>query len=221
MIFSDLLDALTRDGYAASSLEPTQSQSKFLSGLSEALSSPIFSDWHSLKPAVKIASSPVSYSGLYGLGPFPMHTDLANWEVPPQYVVLCASVGSAEVSTPLIDGTDVVHIAGQLTLDRALVNPRRPVKGRLPLMRLYNRRQGVRGLLRWDPVFLRAYSNAGHEGFRSMTEAITKAKKTDIYLENSGDLLVIDNWRMLHCRSDVTESSRARHIQRAHLGNAR
>ena len=41
-----------------------------------------------LKPRLQTEASPNIYSGNYGYGRFPLHTDLAHWCIPPRYLVL-------------------------------------------------------------------------------------------------------------------------------------
>ncbi len=43
------------------------------------------------------------------------------------------------------------------------------------------------------------------------------AKNVDFVLEQTGDTLVVDNWRMLHARSAVPMTQRNRKIHRAYL----
>jgi L-asparagine oxygenase len=69
----------------------------------------IFAQWHSLTPKANSEASPVSYSGLYGLGEFPMHTDMAHWRMPPRYLVLWAQAGSIDVKTPLLDSSKLIE----------------------------------------------------------------------------------------------------------------
>src|ERR1035438_1267433 len=72
-----------------------------------------------LKP--KVTAEPNTYSGNYGLGEFPLHSDLAHWTVPPQYLGLRCLSGIAGVHTKLLDGNDLIDGIGSLRLQRTLV----------------------------------------------------------------------------------------------------
>src|SRR5881396_827254 len=47
-----------------------------------------------LRPRLVDESLTNQYSGRYGLGEFPLHTDLAHWARPPRYFLLRCRVGS-------------------------------------------------------------------------------------------------------------------------------
>jgi L-asparagine oxygenase len=47
-----------------------------------------------LTPREATTSTPNTYSGNFGIGDFPLHTDLAHWAMPPRYVVLRCISGS-------------------------------------------------------------------------------------------------------------------------------
>ncbi|MGO4910705.1 hypothetical protein ACEN2J_20760, partial [Pseudorhodobacter sp. W20_MBD10_FR17] len=53
-------------------------------------------------------AAPNSYSGIYGLGHFPFHSDLAHWRTPPRYLLLRCVTGYADWNAP----TEVVHQLG-------------------------------------------------------------------------------------------------------------
>ena len=91
-----------------------------------------------LKP--KVTAEPNTYSGNYGMGEFPLHSDLAHWMVPPQYLGLRCLSGVAGVYTKLLDGTDLIDSIGNLGLQRTLVQPRRLLASGRPLLRLLNER---------------------------------------------------------------------------------
>src|SRR6185436_2134964 len=55
---------------------------------------------HELAP--RVSGTPNTYSGIFGLGRFPFHTDLAHWPVPPRYLVLRCIRGYEDVPTQLV-----------------------------------------------------------------------------------------------------------------------
>jgi alpha-ketoglutarate-dependent taurine dioxygenase len=154
---------------------------------------------------------------MFGHDQFPLHTDLAHWRFPPRFLMLRCIIGFDAVSTLLIDGARVIETINQTIFSRALVRPRRPVDHSLPLLRLYDRQKGDRGLLRWDEVFIRPASRVGELGVTKLKECLTRCKPMSIPLANQGDTLIVDNWRMLHGRSPVLAACQARIIERAYL----
>lgn len=175
---------------------------------------------HPLRPCRKEEAALNTYSGLFGHGPFPFHSDMAHWPRPPRYLFLRAVVGYASVPTLLIDGNSIVRNVGARLLRRALVRPRRQVKGEWPLLRLYDEDE-VDSVLRWDQTFIRPASAAGREGFTKMLAALEEAKPVSIPLSAQGDTLIIDNWRMLHARAAIIVGCEDRLLERAYLEGVR
>ncbi len=180
----------------------------------------VFSKWHSLSPLKEDSASPVSYSGIYGLSDFPMHTDMANWKLPPRYLALWAETGSPDVSTPILDCREIFDVSERKVLARALVKPRRPVKGRLPIMRLIENSGETDYFFRWDAVFLKPASPAGEDGVNLISSKLERTRPNDLCLSRPGDGVIIDNWRMLHGRSSVREKDMKRRLRRAYFGSA-
>jgi len=164
----------------------------------------------------RASAAPNTYSGIYGLDSFPFHTDLAHWRRPPRYLLLRCVKGYSEVSTLLIDGHAV--IAG-VTLDimtRAIVKPRRPRCGMLPLLRLCE--QVDDGYLcRWDEVLLKPASRIGGTASQRIRAFLSTADAITMGMTNAGDTLLIDNWRMLHARTAIPAGQEDRIIERVFL----
>lgn len=171
---------------------------------------------HRLTPAIADERSPNTYSGRYGCDEFPFHTDLAHHLLPPRYLLLRCIRGYREVHTLLIDGWEIMQTVDRSLLMRALVQPRRPRRGSLPLLSILDSQYG-HAMLRWDKEYLRPASVAGEEATSLIAAQIPRAKRIDFSLYQEGDTLVVDNWRMLHARSAVPESCRDRIIERSYL----
>lgn len=78
----------------------------------------------------RVTESPRNqYSGEYGLGEFPLHTDLAHWARPPRYFALRCRIGSSAVVTRLLPSSAIESALGKATLRRAVVRSRRPPRG--------------------------------------------------------------------------------------------
>ena len=169
---------------------------------------------HELVP--RASAAPNTYSGIFGHGRFPFHTDLAHWGVPPRYIVLRCVRGYADVPTQLIDGGAIVSEVGAVEMRRALMTPRRPRSGRIEVLRL-SQREGSEELLRWDEVFLKPASRVGQRVFERVLVFIENAEPASIALVDRGDVAIIDNWRMLHARPAISDDRRDRRLERVYL----
>jgi hypothetical protein len=131
-------------------------------------------------------------------------------------LMLRCVVGFEEVPTLLIDSSHLVQRVGPSFLSRSLVRPRRLVRGRLPLLRLYQT-AGSHSLLRWDEMFFRPASPIGEAGIQVLRPAIARENPISVALTRRGDTLILDNWRMLHSRSAVPHGCEDRLVERAYL----
>ena len=160
--------------------------------------------------------APNTYSGLYGLSSFPFHTDLAHWSRPPRYLLLRCQRGSSDVPTYLADSHSLIEAIGHDVIARAIFRPRRPRSGTLALLRLWERTDEG-GLFRWDETFITPASPIGGRAALEVRQWLTQCAPVQIALERTGDMLIIDNWRMLHARSPVPEGLTNRKIERVYL----
>lgn len=161
-------------------------------------------------------STPNTYSGSYGLGCFPFHTDLAHWRIPPRYLLLRCVTGYADVPTLLLDGQNIFDAVTLNILARAIFKPRRPRNGTLELLRLYEpTNDGY--CFRWDELFLKPASRIGDIASQRVKEQLDKSEPLRISLTQVGDTLLIDNWRMLHARSPIPVERENRRVQRIYL----
>lgn len=163
-------------------------------------------------------AEPNTYSGNFGLGRFPFHTDLAHWRRPPRYLLLRCLVGRSEVPTLLIDGRELVEALPADTLARALFKTRRPCDRSLALLRLFEPASDGADLLRWDELFLRPASTLGETAYAQTREWLANRAPNSATLVYRGDTLVIDNWRMLHARASIPLGCTDRSVQRVYLG---
>ena len=175
-----------------------------------------YSQTQILEPRLRSEASPTSFSGMYGLANFPVHTDLAHWAVPPRYFVLRCIQGDPAVTTSLVDGLTLQTSIGLADLFRALVQPRRPLSGRVSLLRLLEIVEGTHDVLRWDEEFIRPATAAAVETCGRVREFLHKTGARQLCLVRPGDTLVVDNWRVIHGRSSVASATR-RKIERAYL----
>lgn len=169
---------------------------------------------HRLSPTAREEAPPNTYSGAYGLSCFPLHTDLAHWQVPPRYLALRCVRGFEEVPTLVLDGRRVVNQLGADRLGRALVQPRRVLLGRRSLLPLYDRSIS---LLRWDERYIVPAIPAAAEAMDAFRAILTGAVPVRVPLCRQGDTLVLDNWRVLHGRAAVPLEALHREIDRVYL----
>lgn len=211
-------DELKNNGFALlEKLDPEYFLDEIAEHLGRAWTGTKDAKSHLLMPHEKSASTPNTYSGNYGLGAFPLHTDLAHWRKPPRYLILRCKVAAPDVATTLLDGKTIVATCGETVLSRALVRPRRPIQGSIPLLRLYQPTEGKFGMLRWDQMFIKPSSKNGTLGFNLVMDVIAREQVDNVYFNDPGDTLIIDNWRMLHGRSSVPKGSEGRVIERIYL----
>lgn len=164
----------------------------------------------------RASATPNTYSGIFGLERFPFHTDLAHWLLPPRYLLLRCVRGFADVLTLLLDGHDLVESVTLDILMRAIVKPRRPRNGAITLLRLCESTDdGYR--LRWDEIFLKPASKVGNIADQRVREHLIDSEPMSIGLARPGDMLLIDNWRMLHARSVIPAGREDRRIERIYL----
>ncbi len=164
------------------------------------------------------ASTPNTYSGNYGLNPFPFHTDLAHWNLPPRYLMLRCVKGYSEVPTLILDGNTLISDIGSEILRRAVVRPRRPRAGEVRLLRLLAEGPDAE-ILRWDSLYLKPASRVGERAFADVHDSLDSTTPIAVALVEEGDTMVIDNWRILHGRSAVMEKFSDRHLERVYLGS--
>ena len=156
------------------------------------------------------------YSGVFGLEEFPLHTDLAHWEVPPRYILLRCIEGSQTVQTKLLDSFKIFPKIDQKIIRHALVRPRRSGKDHfltlLPIKFDIEDKSGIR----WDSLFL-VPMNEETKCLSSYLETKCKNIIETLILAKKGDTLIIDNWRILHGRSKVSKMDITRKIERIYL----
>jgi L-asparagine oxygenase len=172
---------------------------------------------HELRPLRKEEAPLNTYSGNYGLGRFPLHTDFAQWHLPPRYLLLRCIKGFAEVPTVVVDVAPLAARIGLTVLVRTLVQPRRPINGRRPLLRLLQPMEGGTHLIRWDEKYIRPATAAGESGVELFRDMLKAAPRIKALLWHPGDTIIIDNWRMLHGRAPVPENCCDRVIERVYL----
>jgi L-asparagine oxygenase len=156
------------------------------------------------------------YSGNYGFREFPLHTDLAHWAVPPHYFILRCLIGSEHVLTNALSWRSITERIDIALLRRAVFTARKHRIGSSGLFRAYSTRNG-QDILRWDPLFLRPLNTAAENVASTMINSGWDTSIRRILLRNPSDTLIVDNWRILHGRSAVSDEGTRRQIERVYL----
>lgn len=217
---TSLAQAVATNGYIfIPRYRPDLSTIEAISLLGEPITLTGFSTVQELRPHDVSEAAPNTYSGNFGVGEFPLHTDLAHWAIPPRYLVLRCIQGASEVGTGLIDGNSLIQNLGSTLLRRALVQPRRPLCNGKQLLRLLDCLDNCdTPVLRWDSIYLRPATVTSEAAFTLVSKHIASMAVDDVVLLAPGDTLVVDNWRMIHRRSPVPKSAKNRHIDRVYVG---
>jgi alpha-ketoglutarate-dependent taurine dioxygenase len=209
-------EALQRHGFAVIDEDAAGQESReAMARFGRLLTLPGLCEVQALELREKKDATPNTYSGNYGRGEFPLHTDLAHWSLPPRFLVLRCVVGAKDVPTRLVDGLDLIEAIGELKMSRAIVQPRRPLAGRLSLLRLLDIRARAK-VLRWDDLFIVPVTAEGKCAFEAVRHHLAQTKSIEITLSKPGDTLIVDNWRMLHGRAAALRVT-TRRLDRAYI----
>lgn len=137
-----------------------------------------------------------SLSRIFSLGEFPLHVDTAHWVVPCRFLVLgCFSPGTANRCTELLDTSRLVFSEVQRNLLHNAV------------FRIKNGRFSFFGsILSKSQPFIRLDEGCMHATSDTGEVALTLFQKKEwggqieqVHWE-TGDVLIINNWRVLHGR---------------------
>jgi hypothetical protein len=152
-----------------------------------------------------------SLSQKYGLAPLPLHTDTAHWTVPCRYLVMaCFSSGPEPTPTILLDSKAVA------------INESESAACTSAVFLIRNGRASFYGsILSQDRPFIRfdlgcmvpmSPEGADAGDAFSYTRNVSRIYRHDW---RRGDILVFDNWRMLHGRGIDRETVQGRVLLRA------
>ena len=163
-----------------------------------------------LTPVAREKAKPSSPSRMFGLGALPLHTDTAHWIEPCRYIVLgCVSPGLCGRRTVLADSSLLNFSTGARRLLQdsqfRVVNGRKsffaPVIG--PNYTFF----------RFDKACMVPIDARSRAALEAMDRAIS-----DLQFEQvdwiKGQVLVMDNWRILHGRTNPVGSGGGRVLER-------
>jgi L-asparagine oxygenase len=169
-----------------------------------------------ISPQSESQAEPNTLSSRFGFGAFPFHTDAAHWRTPPRFVLLlCLDPGSSGRRTRLIDTATLGDPRSREVLGEGVWKAahRRPF-----LCRLIER-SGTMVRWRYDPACLVPWSPSAIRASTVVPELISSSAVLDINWK-VGDLLCLDNWRILHARSGTTVQDGDRCLARILVGGS-
>ena len=151
-----------------------------------------------------------SLSGKYGLGQFPLHCETSHWSVPCRFVLLsCYEDTVSSVPTLLLDSHHVELTEYERNLAHSAIffisNGINSFYS--TVLSTY------RPFIRLDPGCMEAVSDKGMKILDAYSVAKQQLHVTKIHWE-PGDILIIDNWRVLHGRDEVLDLNTNRTILR-------
>lgn len=149
-----------------------------------------------LRPLMRSDAHPRSLSALYGTERLPFHTELGHRRQPCRYLLLgCIDPGQPVSATLLVDWKEI----GLDERDFALLDSA-PILVRTGRRSFYSTiLPRGREFLRFDPGCMEAVDRRGVDALRLVADRLAEAHahRQDW---RTGDMLLVDNWRILHGR---------------------
>lgn len=163
-----------------------------------------------VQPLHQKDAHPRSLSAQYGLNTLPFHVELSHRELPCRYVLLgCIATGKSCSSTKLIDWRNLGFSSSELSFLEQV-----PILVRNGRRSFYSTiLNSERTFLRYDPGCIEAIDKRGEIAI----QLVEKRLGSGIVFEHKwcqGDILIIDNWRILHGRG-ASKSGSERRLLRA------
>lgn len=152
---------------------------------------------------------PRSLSAQYGLNALPYHVELSHRTFPCRYVLLgCITPGKSCSETKLVDWRNLGFSCDELSFLEQV-----PILVRNGRRSFYSTiLNSERTFLRYDPGCIEAIDERGEMAIKLVEQRLASG----VVLEHKwsqGDILVIDNWRILHGRG-ASESGTDRRLLR-------
>jgi hypothetical protein len=158
-----------------------------------------------VRPQTPAEAHPQSLSAKYGLSALPFHTELSHRLNPCHYVILgCIEPGTSKVSTRLLDWRKFNFTQEEYDLLESA-----PILVRSGRRSFYSTLLPTNHtFLRFDPGCIEAVDKRGQTAIALVENRIVEGSAIDHYW-SQGDILIIDNWRILHGReASATNSKR-------------
>ncbi len=168
-----------------------------------------------IKPEIRSKASENTLSSRYGMGAFPFHTDCAHWEVPAKYLCLyCMNPGLSRRATFLIDTQKWIWEEDErISLinsvwTRALLKPK--------LCTLADE-SGKSLSIRYDMDCMKPVTEDAKQLLKLIQKKIDASATINIEW-HVGEILILDNKRMLHARGPSSKMDSDRMLKRMLVG---
>jgi len=149
----------------------------------------------------------------YGLGALPLHSDTAHWTVPCRYIVLaCAEIGTVNTPTLLVNADDPSFSPDERLLLRSstflIKNGRKSFYSSL-----IDRKQRF---TRFCPACMTPLTDSGMTAM-NLYSMERQRDRVVTHRWEERNVLIIDNWRMLHGRGNETPADPLRRLLRVYV----
>ena len=200
-------DLLQAPGVRRKSFLPPIEQSNFLVG---PLRGELGQLGETIVPCTRSEAHPRSQSAAHGLDMLPLHAELSHRPIPCRYVVLgCLDPGKSSSATTTLGWRSLKFTSDEMAL----------LKGARLLVR--NGRRSFYStaipsderFFRYDGECLEAVDARGRAALETIQARLSSAAPAAHRLQR-GDVLIIDNWRILHGREAVPEHNGRRLTRR-------
>jgi alpha-ketoglutarate-dependent taurine dioxygenase len=168
-----------------------------------------------IQPQSKLSANPNTLSSRHGTGSFPFHTDCAHWSQPPRYLLLyCVNPGFGNRPTLVLDTKEWNWSDHQ---KRALCNEvwKRALKE--PRLCTVAEKADFGLSIRFDEACMEPVTTGAKKLLTNIRKQIRRSSTISI-LWSPGDLLVLDNHRVLHSRGESNRPDPDRLLKRILVG---
>ena len=167
-------------------------------------------DSEMLMPRTRAQSHARSQSATHGLGAWPVHVELSHRLIPCRYVVL----GCMDPGRPTCATTTVEWGSAGFTPDETKLLKAAPLLVRNGRASFYSTALPADGrFLRWDAECIEPVDARGYEAIEVLTRRLSSLT-VEKHLLEAGEILAIDNWRLLHGREAAPVDSGRRLLRR-------
>ncbi len=214
-ISTTLLTSLAKVGWACHSTQNSEADavSDEIGRIGDLLGSRAFGRAGALEEIIRPQTTdyahPRSLSARYGLNELPFHAEHSHRPRPCRYILLgCINPGTPSTDSRLIDWRSLSFSAHELLLLESA-----PILVRTGRRSFYSTILSQdRTFLRYDPGCLEAVNERGRDALQLVEDRLTSSYPY-IHEWRQGDILIIDNWRVLHGRGSCVQNSRRRLVR--------
>lgn len=211
-MLSHIKSEIRQKGYHKFSINPNVSILQIATELGQVIELENNLTIQQLKPRLKEIESKRTYSGNYGLDEFPLHSDMAHWYKPPQYLLLKCITPAIDTYTSILNFEKIL-MEIDINYELAHFIPRRQINFKTNILKIKNHN----GISRWDNLFIKPFNKNAEILSELIKKELNTREKINLKLENSGDCLLINNWKMVHGRSKINDQSLNRLYERIYL----